>query len=125
MAGTECLARDCPVAGWATVEEWVAADHEPTRSQFDQLCEDIIEVTFGAGIQDMKLQPESMGGRQRRARLGAVRAGSVGLTSRAMTLAVGINSCSNCSRFGIISAFKVATPVTLPPGRLKLATSPI
>ena len=34
------------------------ADHEPARSQLDQLCEDFIEVTFGAGIQDMELQPE-------------------------------------------------------------------
>ena len=42
-----------------------------------------------------------------------------------MTLAVGINSCSNCSRFGAISTFVWVTPVTLPPGRLRLATRPI
>src|SRR5262245_49157728 len=47
-----------------------------------------------------------------------------GLTSRAMTLAVGTNSCSNCSRFGPISTFVLVTPVALPPGRLRLATSP-
>ena len=39
-------------------EECIGADHEPARSQLDQLCEDSIEVTFGAGIQDMELQPE-------------------------------------------------------------------
>src|SRR5262245_42103021 len=50
--------------------------------------------------------------------------GLAGLTSRAMTLAVGTNSCSNCSRFGAIATFVLVTPVTLPPGRLRLATSP-
>jgi hypothetical protein len=39
-------------------EEWIAANHEPARSQFDQLCEDPIEVTVGAGIQDVELQAE-------------------------------------------------------------------
>src|SRR5262249_61357031 len=37
-------------------KECPAADHEPARSQLDQLCKDSIEVTFGAGIQNMKLQ---------------------------------------------------------------------
>jgi hypothetical protein len=46
------------------------------------------------------------------------------LMSRAMTLAVGTNSCSNCSRFGANSTFVLVTPVALPPGRLRLATSP-
>ena len=32
-----------------------------------------------------------------------------------MTLAVGTNSCSNCSSFGAISTFVWVTPVTLPP----------
>src|SRR5665811_1245996 len=39
-------------------EECIAANHEPARSQLDQLCEDTIELTFGAGIQYMELQPE-------------------------------------------------------------------
>src|SRR6266699_3481573 len=41
-------------------EECIGADHEPARSQLDKACEDSIEVTFGAGIQDMKVQPEGM-----------------------------------------------------------------
>ena len=41
-----------------------------------------------------------------------------------MTLAVGTSSCSNSSRFGANSTSSVVTPVTLPPGRLRLATSP-
>ena len=39
-------------------EECIAADYEPARSQLGQLCEDSIEVTFGVGIQDVKLQPK-------------------------------------------------------------------
>jgi hypothetical protein len=39
-------------------EECVATNHEPARSQLDQLCKDYIEVTVGAGIQYMELQPE-------------------------------------------------------------------
>ena len=42
-------------------EECAGANHEPARSQLDQLCKDSIEVTFGAGIQDMELQPEGTG----------------------------------------------------------------
>ena len=41
-----------------------------------------------------------------------------------MTLAVGTNSCSSSSRFGATSTFNCVTPVTLPPGRLRLATKP-
>ena len=102
-------------------EECIGADHEPARSQLDQLCEDSIEVTFGAGIQDMELQPEGTSRRLHLLRVVSATVGLAGLTSRAMTLAVGTSSCSNCSRFGVISTFVWVTPVTLPPGRLRLA----
>ena len=41
-----------------------------------------------------------------------------------MMVAVGTNSCSSSSRFGPSSTPRVVTPVRLPPGRLRLATSP-
>jgi hypothetical protein len=41
-----------------------------------------------------------------------------------MTVAVGRSSCSNSSRFGATTAFNWVTPVTLPPGRLRLARRP-
>src|SRR5260221_658623 len=41
-----------------------------------------------------------------------------------MTVAVGTNSCSSSSCFGPSSTFTEVTPVILPPGRLRLATSP-
>ena len=55
---------------------------------------------------------------------GSARAGSARLTRRAITLAAGSSSCSNCSRFGATSTFAWVTPVTLPPGWLRLATRP-
>ena len=47
-----------------------------------------------------------------------------GLTSRATVVALGANSCSRANRFGPSSALNQLTPVTLPPGRLRLATKP-
>ena len=41
-----------------------------------------------------------------------------------MVVAVGITSHSSSSRFGATSTFNEVTPVTLPPGLPKLATSP-
>ena len=38
--------------------------------------------------------------------------------------AVGNSSCSTCNSFGANPAFNWVTPVTLPPGRLRLATRP-
>ena len=48
--------------------------------------------------------------------------GLAGLTSRAMARAAGISSCTNSTRFGPTSTFSCVTPVTLPPGRLRLET---
>jgi hypothetical protein len=39
-------------------------------------------------------------------------------------VAVGTSSCNNSSRFGPTSTFKEVTPVTVPPGRFRLATRP-
>ena len=39
-------------------------------------------------------------------------------------LALGTTSCSSSSRFDATSVFKDVVPVTLPPGRFKLATRP-
>ena len=75
-------------------------------------------------MQDMELQPEGAGRRLQVSRLRLGEVGLVGLTSRAMMVAVGTNSCSSSSRFGPSSTFNVVTPVRLPPGRFRLATSP-
>ena len=43
----------------------------------------------------------------------------------AITTLLGLTSCSISSRFGSNVVVKKLTPVTLPPGRLRLATSPL
>src|SRR4051794_2173068 len=48
----------------------------------------------------------------------------VGFTISASTLAWGTSSDSSSSRFGISSTLRIPTPVRLPPGRARLATSP-
>ena len=50
--------------------------------------------------------------------------GLVGLTSAPRVVAVGTTLCSSSSRFGSSSTLSVVTPVRLPPGRFRLATSP-
>ncbi len=51
--------------------------------------------------------------------------GLIGLRRSAMAVASGINWCRRSSRFGPSSTFSMLTPVRLPPGRLRLATSPV
>jgi len=46
-------------------EKRIGADYEPAGSQFNHLCKDSIEVTFGAGIQDVEVQPEGLSRRLR------------------------------------------------------------
>ena len=46
------------------------------------------------------------------------------LTSKAIELAVGTNSCSNSSCFGPSSMFVMVQPVRFPAGWLSLATKP-
>ena len=48
----------------------------------------------------------------------------VGFTRRAIDLAWGTNSQRNSNRFGVISLARMLTPVTLRPGRARLATRP-
>ena len=75
-------------------------------------------------MQNMELQTEGVGSRLHVSRGGLVSAVLVGLTSSAMTVAVGTSSCKSPSRFGASSRPNEVTPVTLPPGRLRLAMSP-
>src|SRR5262249_61126838 len=50
--------------------------------------------------------------------------GHLGSTSAAMRMAPGSSSSSSPSSFVPVSLVRKLTPVTLPPGRLRLATSP-
>src|SRR5262249_22991731 len=67
----------------------------------------------------------SEGGTSRPSALAASTLLLAGLMSVAMTEAVGTNSCANSSSFDANSTPIVVAPVTLPAGRLMLATRPI
>src|SRR5215472_11462437 len=54
----------------------------------------------------------------------AYASGNFGFTSALTTAGWGTNSCSNPNRFASRSLEKKLTPVTLPPGRARLATRP-
>jgi hypothetical protein len=87
--------------------------------------EGALEVAFSAGLQDMELHPFRA---RRLLRLSYLpldsRSWMVWVTSRAITPAWGTSSESSSSRFRSSSLSKKLMPVTLPPGRLKLATRP-
>src|SRR5262245_55087826 len=107
--------RQCGQLFAAGNEQLIGHDHEPTGSQFDQGCECNLDLAFAACMEDMKLQPEDA--RCCLCEKGSAILGLVGLTSKAMLVALGITSCSSSSRFGPTSTFKLVTPVRLPPGR--------
>jgi hypothetical protein len=72
----------------------------------------------------MELQSEGAGRRLQLTKKASLKVGLVGLMSTAMMVAFGSSSRSSSSRFCATSTFKLVTPVRLPPGRIKLATSP-
>ena len=105
-------------------EENIADNHQPLCLRLAQRHKDRVEFFFSADIQDVKLHAGRAGGCLRLFnRVSA--AGLVGLTSRAMILAVGTASRNSSKSLGPTSALKLVTPVTLPPGRFRLATRPI
>ena len=101
------------------------ADHERACSQLGQGCKDRIEIAIGARIQDMEFQPEGTGRRLQ------------SLHERLSKSAGRVDEHGNGGRrrqqfvqqlqplLPLRLRFKLVTPVRLPPGRFRLATSPI
>jgi hypothetical protein len=71
----------------------------------------------------MSIVKKQVGGQCASLIAGSLKLGFVGLTSKATEVAPGTVSCSSSTRLAINSKFNEVTPVTLPPGRLKLVTS--
>ena len=107
--------RQCGEFFAAASKEHVADGHQPVCPQLVQGRKSPIEIAFGAGLQDMNLQAERAGGRlQTFQRVSVLE--FVGLTSRAIILALGTASCSSSRSFGSTSTPKLVAPVILPPG---------
>ena len=105
-------------------EEWIGHDHEPTGSQFNQGCECSLDLACAACMEDMELQPEGArrclhGSRRRLSNTGIGRVDEQGHVRRA-----GHHLMQHLEQLRPTSTFKLVTPVTLLPGRFRLATSP-
>src|SRR5215218_5419425 len=99
-------------------------DNEPLGLQRCQAREDRIEILLGAGGQNVELQSRVWAAASRSCDIVCAIRGLVGLTRSTTAFAAGANSRSNSRRFRPSSVFRLVTPVTLPPGRARLATSP-
>jgi hypothetical protein len=64
------VSRQCGKLSAVAAKECIAANHERACSQFYQLCQDCIEVMFAAGVEDVELQPKSVGRQLSLTRLG-------------------------------------------------------
>src|SRR5262245_24010014 len=82
-----------------------------------------IDVPFAARKQEINLLANGMGGRLYIPNIGSA-VGLFGFTSIAMRGIVGASSRSRANLFTSSSEVKRLTPVTLPPGLLRLATRP-
>ena len=83
-----------------------------------------IDLAAGAGVEDLNLQPYGASGPFHIPQCNSVAGALVGFTSTAIRTAAGTNSRSSSSRFNSNSIAKILIPVTLPPGRARLATRP-
>src|SRR5438128_2407518 len=89
----------------------------------DEGCEGSVDLPFGARLQNSELHPFSRAASRKSWARGSV-VGLFGFTSRTITLAWGTNSHSSSSRLGVSWLTMLPKPVTLPPGRARLATRP-
>jgi hypothetical protein len=121
--GYRVAARQCRELFHAPIIEGAGADQGCTNAVLRKKCEGGFEIAVGSGINDSQLQASVRAAACKSAMMDWV-AGKAGSTSTPNRVALGINSRSNCNRFGASSAFKTAMPVTFAPGRLRLATSP-
>src|SRR5262249_26138122 len=105
-------------------EKRLRAHDESACSQIDHLCQDTLEVTFAAGIEDMEVQPKGVSCRQHLTCVGLRKIGRGWVDKERHDVRRGRSSCSNSSIFGVTSWTSWVAPVMLPPGRRRLATRP-
>ena len=105
-------------------EKHIAVDEQRAGALSNKGREDRVEIAFSDRSQDKNLHSDGasciLHGCASRAALALF-----GFTSRAMVLAPGTTSCKSPSCFAASPLFMAPTPVMLPPGRLRLATTPV
>jgi hypothetical protein len=103
------------------VEEWVDLDNERACLLLDESGEGGVNFAVVAGLDDLKLHPFALAA-SCTLLVSDFATPLVGFTRKAITPPLGASSCSNSSCFGTSCLPKETTPVTLPPGWLRLAT---
>jgi hypothetical protein len=104
-------------------EQSITGDHESGRSDRLYSGKCLIKIVFGACVYNVEIHAKNAGSRLQIPRCDWA-ATLVGLTGTAISVAAGKKSCNGCNLFGKISELKTVASVILPPGRLRLATTP-
>src|SRR6516225_4933534 len=114
--GNSVACRQCGnLRAAAAKEEGVGRDEEGIQALPHKGGKSRTNFVARAGVEDMDLQPDNVGGFLH---LVQCRLGSATRT------ALGTSSCRSSSRLATTSRSKKLTPVALPPGRARLATRP-
>ena len=109
----------------ADLEVWIGADEKGVSSPLDECCEGCVDVVFSTSIQDMEQQPE----RRRAAActflyVGLRTSALIGFARKPTDSALGTISLQQFEPLAVNTLTQNLTPVTLPPGRFRLATRP-
>src|SRR5262249_33867178 len=104
-------------------EECAAENKERASAPLDETCKSRLKIAFAANSKGKDLQPERASRGLHVFQL-VLCSGSFRLPSVATTAAVGTIACSSSSCLAPSCWVNGVTPVMLPPGRFKLATSP-
>ena len=106
-----------------TNKKWVGGDYQPFDFVADKCCKRGFDRAGIARLNDIDLHPD--GGRRRsQVSRNGLGIGMVGINQQSDARNGGTSSCSKPSCFAATSETKKCTPVALPPGRARLATSP-
>src|SRR6516162_5274841 len=106
-----------------TREKRISGDDQRLEPLLGEAREGSVDLPFGARVHDTKLQAEGL-----RCRLHVVRLARgirIGWVDQSPTAVMpGTSSRNKPSRFAASTLLRKVTPVTLPPGRLRLGMSP-
>src|SRR5262249_24413030 len=100
------------------------ADEQRAGSPLHDRCKGGIELDFTCRLHDQDCRPMARPAASR-SRNSTSNSGRFGSPSTATMAALGASSCNSPSCLAAKSVVVKTTPVTLPPGRLRLATKPV
>ena len=115
--------RKCDELTWPGDEERIDVNAERADSILNERGEGCLKVAIGPGLNDRQSSP-SASAAACTSLVSAAAFGLIGFTRKPIEADLGSVSCSTSNCLGNRLLAKKLTPVTFPPGRLRLATSP-